>query len=268
MDLKLGGRNACMSESPTIRFWEVDFLRGAAILMMVLYHFVFDLNYFGIRSVEVHSGFWFYFARVTASLFLLLVGVSLVLSRYRAEKQGQCAKFRLRILKRSVRIFCLATGITFVTYLFIGNGFIIFGVLHLIAVSLLLALPFLRLHWLNFVFGLLFVLSGLFIQSINVDYPWLLWLGLTPSGFYSLDYFPLVPWFGAVLMGVAVGDLFYRDYRRKISLPDLDDSSFVRMLTFLGKNSLALYLIHQPVLIAIFYLCGISSVMESIYIIA
>jgi uncharacterized membrane protein len=253
-----------MHESPTARFWEVDFLRGVAIIMMVLYHFVFDLNYFGIRSVEVHSGFWFYFARVTASLFLLLVGVSLVLSHYRAEKQGQSAKFRLRILKRSIWIFCLALGITLVTYLFIGNGFIIFGVLHLIAVSLLLALPFLRLHWLNIVFGLLFLLSGLFIQSINVDYPWLLWLGLTPSGFYSLDYFPIVPWFGVVLIGVAVGDLFYRDYCRKIPLPDLGDYSFVRSLAFLGQNSLALYLVHQPMLIAIFYLCGISSVMESI----
>jgi uncharacterized membrane protein len=247
-----------MHESPTVRFWEVDFLRGVAILMMVLYHFIFDLNYFGIRSVEVHSGFWFNFARLTASLFLLLVGVSLVLSNYRAEQQGHAVQFRLKILKRSIWIFCLAMVITFVTYLFIGGGFIIFGVLHLIAVSLLLALPFLRLHWLNFVFGLLFILSGQFIQSINVDYPWFLWLGLTPSGFYSLDYFPIVPWFGVVLMGVAVGDLFYRGYHRKIPLPDLDDSSFLRMLSFLGQNSLAIYLVHQPVLIALLYLCGCS----------
>ena len=203
---------------------EVDFLRGVAILMMVLFHFVFDLNYFGIRFVEVHSGFWFYFARLTASLFLLLVGVSLVLSHYRAEQQGRAGQFRLMILKRSIWIFCLAMCITFVTYLFIGDGFIIFGVLHLIALSLLLALPFLRLHRLNFVLGLLFVLLGRFVQGINVDYPWLLWLGLAPSDFYSLDYFPIIPWFGAVLMGVAMGDLFYRGYRRKIPLPDLDDS--------------------------------------------
>jgi len=258
MDLSLGSRNACMSESPTVRFWEVDFLRGVAILMMVLFHFVFDLNYFGIRSVEVHSGFWFYFARLTASLFLLLVGVSLVLSHFRAERQGWTVQFRLRVLKRGIWIFCLAMGITFVTYLFVGDGFIVFGVLHLIAVSLLLALPFLRLHWLNFVFGLLFILSGLFIQSINVNYPWLLWLGLEPSGFYSLDYFPIVPWFGVVLTGVATGDLFYGGYRRKIPLPDLGGSPFVGLLAFLGQNSLVIYLIHQPVLIALFYLCGVS----------
>jgi len=245
-----------MRESPTARFWEVDFLRGMAILMMVLYHFVFDLNYFGIRFIEVHSGLWFYFARLTASLFLLLVGVSLALSYSRAEQQGRTEQFPLRILKRSIWLFCLALGITLVTYLFIGDGFIIFGVLHLIAVSLLLALPFLRLHLLNLGFALLFIMTGPFLQSVNVDNPWLIWLGLTPSGFYSLDYFPVFPWFGVVLMGVAVGDLFYRGYHRRIPLPDLDESPFVRSLAFLGQNSLGIYLLHQPVLISLLFLCG------------
>lgn len=247
-----------MRESPTARFWEVDFLRAMAVLMMVLYHFVFDLNYFGVRSIEVHSGFWFYFARLTASIFLLLVGVSLVLSHSRAEQQDRLEQFRLRILKRSIWIFGLAMGVTMITYLFVGDGFIIFGVLHLIAVSLLLALPFLRLHQLNLGFALLFIMSGLFVQSVNVGYPWLLWLGLTPSDFYSLDYFPIFPWFGVVLMGVAMGDLFYRGYRRKIPLPGLDGSPFVRSLAFLGQNSLAVYLLHQPVLIALLLLCGAS----------
>lgn len=256
--MSLANRSVSMRESPTTRFWEVDFLRGVAIIMMVLYHFVFDLNYFGVRFIEVHSGFWFYFARLTASLFLLLVGVSLVLSHSRAEQQGRSEQFRLRILKRSIWIFGLAMGITLVTYLFIGDGFIIFGVLHLIAVSLLLALPFLRLRLLNLVFSLLFILPGQFVQSVNVDYPWLIWLGLTPSGFYSLDYFPVFPWFGVVLMGVAVGDLFYRGYRRKIPLPDLEGSPFVRSAAFLGQNSLAAYLLHQPVLITILYWYGAS----------
>jgi len=55
-----------------VRFWEVDFLRGMAIVLMVLFHLAYDLNYFGVQQIEVSSGFWFYLARFTASLFLLL----------------------------------------------------------------------------------------------------------------------------------------------------------------------------------------------------
>jgi len=246
-----------MSESPMVRFWEVDFLRGTAIILMVLFHMVFDLNYFGIQQIELASGFWFYLARFTASLFLLLVGVSLSLSYSRARLLGQEDRFRFRLMKRSLWIFSLAMGVTLVTYLFIGRGFIVFGVLHLIGVSLLLAYPFLRLHGMNFILGLLFILIGLFLQSLSVDFSWLLWLGLAPWDFRSVDYFPLLPWFGVILMGVAFGDLFYRGYSRRIPVPDLAGSSLVSGLALLGRNSLAIYLVHQPVLIGLMYLGGV-----------
>jgi uncharacterized membrane protein len=146
-----------MVESPTVRFWEVDLLRGVAIVLMVLYHLVFDLNYFAVYEVEISSGFWLAVARLTASLFLLLVGLSLTLSHSRARLLGQEDRFRLRLLKRSAWILGLALGVTLVTCLFIGKGFIVFGVLHLIGLSLLLAYPVLRLKRANFIFGLLFV---------------------------------------------------------------------------------------------------------------
>jgi uncharacterized membrane protein len=245
-------------ESPTVRFWEVDLLRGGAIVLMVLYHLVFDLNYFAVYYIEVSSGFWLAVARLTASLFLLLVGLSLTLSHSRAKLLGQEDRFRLRLLKRSVWILGLALGITIVTYLFIGRGFIVFGVLHLIGLSLLLAYPFLRLQRANFIFGLLFILVGIYLQNISVGFPWLLWLGLAPPDFYSVDYFPVFPWFGVILMGMGLGSLLYPGYRRRIPVPDLAGSPFVRSLAFLGYNSLAIYLVHQPVIIAILYFGGVS----------
>ena len=246
-----------MENRQLVRFWEVDFLRGMAIVLMVLFHLVFDLNYFSVQQIEVASGFWFYLARFTASLFLLLVGVSLTLSHSRARLLGQEDRFRYRLMKRSLWIFSLAIGVTLVTYLFIGKGFIVFGVLHLIGISLLLAHPFLRLHGANFILGLLFISVGLFLQSLSVDFPWLLWLGLAPMDFRSVDYFPLLPWFGVILIGVAFGDLFYRGYSRRIPVPDLAGSFPVRWLAFLGRNSLAIYLAHQPVLIGLMYLGGV-----------
>jgi uncharacterized membrane protein len=247
-----------MVDSPTIRFWEVDFLRGGAIVLMVLYHLVFDLNYFAVYDIDVSSGFWLAVARAAASLFLLLVGLSLTLSHSRAQLLGQEDRFRLLLVKRSAWILGLALGITIVTYLFIGRGFIVFGVLHLIGLSLLLAYPFLRLQRASIIFGLLFILLGVYLQNISVGFPWLLWLGLAPLNFYSVDYFPVFPWFGVILVGMGLGSRLYPDYRRRIPVRDLSGNSFVSSLAFLGRNSLAIYLVHQPVMIAILYLGGVS----------
>lgn len=247
-----------MVESPTVRFWEVDLLRGVAIVLMVIYHLVFDLNYFAVYDIEVSSGFWLAVARLTASLFLLLVGLSLTLSHSRAQLLGQEDRFRLRLLTRSAWILGLALGITLVTYFFIGRGFIVFGVLHLIGLSLLLAYPFLRMHKANIIFGLLFILLGIYLQNISVGFPWLLWLGLAPPDFYSVDYFPVFPWFGVILVGMGLGGLLYPGYLRRIPVHDLSILLFVRALAFLGRNSLAIYLVHQPVIIALLYLSGVS----------
>jgi uncharacterized membrane protein len=240
-----------MVESPTVRFWEVDLLRGVAIVLMVLYHLVFDLDYFAVYDIDVSSGFWLAVARVAASLFLLLVGLSLTLSHSRARLLGQEDRFPLRLLKRSALIFSLALGITLVTYLFIGRGYIIFGVLHLIGLSLLLAYPFLRLRKAKIIFGCLVILLGAYFQNISVGFPWLLLLGLAPPDFYSVDYVPVFPWFGVILVGMGLGEWLYPGYRRRIPVRDLSRSPFVRALTFLGYNSLAVYLVHQPVIIAI-----------------
>jgi len=245
-------------DCPAVRFWEGDLLRGVAIILMVLYHLVFDLDYFAVYDIDVSSSFWLAVARAAASLFLLLVGLSLTLSHSRALLLGQEDGFFFHLLKRSVWILGLALGVTVVTYLFIGKGFIVFGVLHLIGLSLLLAYPFLRLHRANFIFGLIFILLGIYLQNISASFPWLLWLGLAPADFYSVDYFPVFPWFGVILVGMELGGLLYPGYRRRISVPDLSSSPFVRGLALLGRNSLAVYLVHQPVMIAILYICGVS----------
>jgi uncharacterized membrane protein len=71
------------------RFWEIDVVRGIAIVMMVLYHLIFNLDYFGGYAVDSSGGFWRPFATVTASLFLLIVGVSLMVSHDRAQGRSR-----------------------------------------------------------------------------------------------------------------------------------------------------------------------------------
>jgi uncharacterized membrane protein len=257
-----------MHENLKTRFWEVDLLRGLAIVMMVVFHFFYDLSFFGIYQVNVSSGFWFYFARTTAGLFIILVGVSLVLSSSRAEMQGIRRKqVFVRFLKRGLWIFFLGLLVTVVTYFLVRDGFIVFGILHFIGISIILAYPFLRLKAWNLVFGAMAIVIGFLLQSWPVFSPfftpfftpssyWLLWLGIVPEGFYTLDYIPVFPWFGAVLIGIFLGNALYGGYRRRFTLPDLSDNALAGTLCLLGRNSLFIYLIHQPLIVAALILLG------------
>jgi uncharacterized membrane protein len=249
-----------MDERLIKRFWEVDMLRGIAIVLMILYHLAFDLDYFGVVRIDASYGFPLALARLTVSLFLLLVGLSLSLSRSRALLLGQEKNFVARVMKRSLRILAMAFGISAVTYLLIGRGFIIFGALHLIGLSLLLAYPFLGMEKKNFIFGSLSIALGLYLEGLSIDNPWLLWLGLAPVGFYSLDYVPVFPWFGVVLIGMGLGDLLYPGYRRRQSFLDqltISECSWISLLCYLGRNSLAIYLVHQPLIISLLILAGV-----------
>ena len=99
--------------------------------------------------------------------------------------------------------------------------YIVFGVLHCIGLSIILAYPLIRFRIPALVLGILCIIIGVFLRTtVTVDFPWLLWLGFTPSQFYTLDYFPLLPWFGVVLIGVFLGNSLYQNNKRKFSLKD------------------------------------------------
>ena len=132
-----------MNEHCKERFWEIDFLRGLAIIMMILFHLLYDLDYFGNYTLNVHAGFWLYFARATATIFLLLVGISLTLSFSRATKIKKAGNtLYLKYLKRGLKIVSWGFVITLTTWIFLREGFVVFGILHLIGISIILAYPF------------------------------------------------------------------------------------------------------------------------------
>jgi len=230
----------------------VDLLRGAAVIMMISFHFAFDLSYLGLRHLDLCSGAWYLFARATASLFLLLVGTSLVLSASRAE--GENRDIFPHLLRRGLWIFSLGMGLTLATYALIREGFIVFGVLHLIGTSVIISYPFLKRPRLSGLLGFSIIWANWTLQGMEVDYPWLLWLGLAPAGFFSLDYFPLVPWWGMVLVGISLGGFFYPGYRRRVPLPDLSFCPPIKPFIALGRSSLLIYLVHQPILIVLLLL--------------
>lgn len=228
-------------------------MRGIAIIMMILFHLLYDLNYFGGYDLNVHSGFWLYFGRATATIFILLVGISLTISYSRAKKKQKKRIYR-KYLKRGLKIFAWGLVISLATWLFLRAGFVVFGVLHLIGISIIIAYPFLKLRLWNLLPGVLFVSLGLYLKSYTFGFSELMWLGLRPEHFYSVDYFPILPWFGVILIGLFLGYILYPNSTRRFKLCDLSNFAVIRLLCLLGRHSLLIYLIHQPILIAIIYL--------------
>lgn len=235
------------------RFWEIDLLRGIAVIMMIIFHFLYDLNYFNIYSIDFQSRYFQAYIYVGATIFIMLVGVSLSLSFSKAEGLLIKRETQLKYIGRGLKIFLLGLLITLISWFYFGEGFIIFGALHCIGLSIILAVPFLRFRYLNFIFGLSLIFVGILLKNLTFDFNWLLWLGFIPSDFYTVDYFPLIPWFGVVLIGIFLGNSLYPKYKRIFKLMDLSRLKVVKSLGFLGRHSLIIYFIHQPILLTIIY---------------
>jgi len=225
------------------RFWEIDFLRGIAIILMIIFHIAFDLEFFDIVNLNIDSLPWTIFRISIFSLFFLLVGISLNIGKSRG-------KHFKSYLTRGLKVFFWGLIITLVTYIFMKEGFVRFGVLHFIGLSIILSYPFLKLKYLNLLIAVPIAAVGLYLYSISFNFSWLLWMGLKPMGFYTVDYFPLLPYFGIILVGIFLGGILYPNGVRVFKLKE----SPVKFIDYLGKKSLIIYLIHQPVIIGILFL--------------
>lgn len=232
------------------RFWEIDFARGLAVAMMVIFHFVWDLNYFGFVQGDIYSGFWGMFQKATVTIFLLVVGITLAIS-YQKYKQY----YWLHSIKRGATVFGFGFLITALTFIFFREKFIYFGILHLIGVSIVLSIPFAGKKYLNLILGATALALPLVYNLSNINQPLLVWLGFS-TPLPTLDYLPVFPWFGIVLIGLFFGNLFYKNAERIMNVMQPKHPA-IDSLKLLGTNSLLIYLIHQAILFPLVYLVSI-----------
>ncbi|MCM8744974.1 DUF1624 domain-containing protein [Thermomicrobium sp. CFH 73360] len=239
------------------RFWEVDLLRGFAFILMVIYHGAFDLAVFGGWPIGVTSGAWRAFADFIASLFLFVSGVSLVLARSRAGQDTR--SYWWQVLRRSSRLAAAAALVTIVTWVISPRDVVLFGILHLILLSSLVALPLLRLGLWNLPIAAVAWLLGLLLARLPGN-PWLFWVGLVPADYRSFDFRPFLPWFAVVLLGVSAGSWLYSGGGRRWAFPSWERLFPISIVIWLGRHSLMLYLIHQPVLVVLLAVLGLLDV--------
>lgn len=235
----------------------IDVARGVALLAMATYHFVWDLEFFGyVAAGTAGTGGWKIFARLIASSFLFLAGYSLVL--------GQWPKLRLdAFMRRFAKIAGAAALITIATYFAFPNTFIFFGILHAIAAASVIGLVFLQLPAVvSLLAAAVAIAAPLYLRSPAFDAPWLWWVGLSETLPRSNDYVPLLPWLGPFLLGLAAAKLFHARLVSALanrSSTGAKGKLWMRPLVFGGRHSLAIYLIHQPVLIGLVYLFSLIS---------
>jgi len=221
-----------------MRYWEIDVARGIAVLLMISYHFIFDL-FFPYHG-QFHS-----LALLTALIFILVSGISLSISYSRA------ASFK-KFAKRGFKLLIFGIIVTIVSFLLFDQGFILFGILQFFGTTSFLIYPFLKYSkkLITVFLSAAIILGGVIFLNTSVDFNHLIWLGLTPVTFYTFDFFPIFPWFGLLLLGAHVGNKLYPKGKRGFVIKDFG-GIFSRMLQFFGRNSLMIYFIHQPIILLI-----------------
>jgi uncharacterized membrane protein len=221
-----------------IRRWRaLDAARGLSVVAMVAFHLIWDLAHFGYiaRSIPWSAPVKA-FGHSIAFAFLFIAGVSLVLA-HRDHIDWRAFWRRFGVIAGAAALVSLGTWLVF------PAAFVFFGILHCIAAASLVALPFLFLPGPAalvagaLVFALPYVFSS---PAFNAD--WLQWLGLGTREPMTQDWRPFFPWVGATLLGVAAA---------RLHAPTLTTAKG-NALTFAGRHSLAIYLLHQPLLFAIF----------------
>lgn len=226
------------------RIWELDVARGICILAMVVFHLLYDLSSLFSLLRPIHDPVFAFVGNWGGSLFFLISGI--------------CATLSHHPIRRGSTVFACGVLVSAVTYGLYRLGFlekdtvIYFGVLHCLGACMLLWPLFRRFPPLLLAgLGIVIIAVGIPLEGTRMDTGlWLLPLGILPHNFQTADLFPLLPFFGFFLLGAFVGKTLYQ--KKTTLFPHADPHALVwRALTWVGRNSLPIYLLHQPVITGI-----------------
>ncbi len=236
-----------MANQPN-RYMIIDVARGFAIILMIVYHFSWDLTFFRLAEFGIFSDpAWIWFARFIAGLILIVMGISQVMARQHS--------FNSRIfLKRLVIIASAAALVSAATYQIDPASYVFFGILHHITVASVLLAMAIRLPNLALILLAAIFLSGPIVLVHEVfSSPWLAWSGLGTRAWFSVDYIPLFPWLGLPILGIILGRSIVALDKTRPFLGWQSDSLLIRIAFLAGRHSLAVYMVHQPILFACLY---------------
>jgi len=220
---------------------------------MIVYHFCFDLSYFHLLHVDLNrEAFWIGFRSLIVSSFLTLVGISLTLLARRASAWRAFAM-------RELRVGACAILVSAGSYAMFPATFIYFGILHFIFFASLVAIAALRVGVPSAVLllaGALAVVAPWQWPSPVFDAPLLQWIGFMTHKPFTEDYVPMFPWLGVVLFGIVAGRLYIARQSKTPGPPPaggawFEQNSPARGVAWMGRHSLLIYMLHQPILLGV-----------------
>ena len=236
------------------RYAEIDILKGIAVICMVIFHIFYYPHQYGFKEIRYDTVPLPIIAKIAQFIFITCVGINLVFVYSKKETQSKKEYYKKQF-KRIFKLAICATLMSIFTYLVFGDQFVKFGILHFIALSSLLLLPF--LGNLNIIRGIIIVISILYF--LNQTNPELFYSVPSPiafiSGFYSnwgaIDHFPLMPWLIVMCFGVLIGHEYLNQKPNLIS-EDIETMRPMKTLQYIGSHSLEIYMVHWVILYVIY----------------
>lgn len=218
------------------RITELDFFRGIALILMVYFHLLWSMS--ELYGYDIIYSTWvnFYIGKISAILFILISGIVFSFGKFSR--------------KRFLLLTVIALGISGVSYLYNDEHFIKFGIIHFFALSSILAVLAKNINkYVIIVIWIIVILAGSWISTIATNSDYLFFVWIINKWFQSADFYPVIPRFGVYLLGMWISKIFYAKKK------NLYWKTFnVWPINFVGRNTLLIYLIHQPIIIFILYL--------------
>lgn len=222
----------------------LDITRTCAILLMVIFHFIYDLKFFSLIDWDTPDGNgWKHFRWVIITLFFLCLGISITfahLGKFHSKK----------FIFRLGQIAGCALIISIATYVAIPQNWIFFGVLHFLAFASLMIIGFIRYPRLCLAIGCGFLAVGV-LQLLPSRWPFYIWFDNLPR--YTNDYVAIFPWLGMVFFGVAIAHTRWFQNDPLVTFSKRLSKRQRRLLLWPGQHSLSIYLLHQPIMLSILY---------------
>tara|TARA_X000001036_G_C20410004_1_gene696615 strand:- start:72 stop:803 length:732 start_codon:yes stop_codon:yes gene_type:complete len=235
-----------------MRILFLDVLRGVAVLAMICYHFFWDLGFFGYVDFSLATtGFGLNIAQIIGSTFIFVSGFSLNLS-------SLSTNFQRNFWWRFAKLLSLSCLISSVTLIFDKNNFIFFGILHLLTFCSLIGFILIRSKNTYFIFLILVTTILISITNYKFDLPvQMSWLGLNIIVPNTSDFYPVIPWIIYFLMGLWLGKLLNIELLNSSNWgfnekDILSHGSIFKFLSLSGRNSLVIYILHQPIFFSLF----------------
>jgi len=226
-----------MKQKINLRYGELDVLRAAAIMLMVLFHVVYDLSEFAGVNINYQAPLWFIIGKISALLFIFISGL--------------CCGFSRFPVRRGVKVLFYGMVITAVTYLFMKGEYVRFGILHFLGVAMILSAILGRLSsWSLWGLAASSALLGFWFKGQVVNTSLLIPFGLLYNGFGSIDYYPLFPYLAVTIVGIIAYRYFYVARRKPLVTFKLNS----KLIRWLSRNSLGIYLVHQPIVLLIIFI--------------